>query len=167
MTFYCHIEKPLVMQDIARTFDTLSVMIAANHRRSKLYHCLADRTENSELRPLFTHYADQSRHFVSSLSTWRSVYGLATSEKGAGSFGPWSQVRSLLTLGFRQNMLAQCEDLEQEMIRMYGSAISMSFMPPATLTDVQRQVREFERALAKIRLLRERPAAARELFARA
>jgi uncharacterized protein (TIGR02284 family) len=158
-------ETPLTMQDIARTLATLSAMIAANAKRSKHYLTLAEKTDHHELKPLFTHYADQSRRFVSSLSTWRSAYGgLATMENN--SAGPWIQIRSLLDFGLRKNMLVQCEELEQDMVRLYKSTINQSFLPIATEADVQGQVRDFEKALSKIRLLRERPTAEREVFAR-
>jgi uncharacterized protein (TIGR02284 family) len=155
------------MQDIARTLDTLNILIAANSKRNKLYHSLCEKPEHHELRPLFANYAEQSRRFITALSTWRSAYGgFTVAEQKESWAGPWSQMKSLLDFGLRRSVLVQCEAQEEEISKLYKSAIRTPLMPAATLTDIQHQSREFEKALSKLRLLRERPAAAREVLVR-
>ena len=150
------------MQDIARTLDTLNALIETNVKRSKLYHTLAEKPEHHELRPLFANYAEQSRRFSNALSTWRSAYGgFAIPEKKSA----WS-LKSLLDIGLRRSVLIQCEEQEEETLKLYKSACRESFLPAATQADVQQQTREIERALSKVRLLRERPAAIREVLVR-
>jgi uncharacterized protein (TIGR02284 family) len=150
------------MQDIARTLDTLNALIDTNVKRSKLYHSLAEKPEHHELRPLFANYAEQSRRFSTALSTWRSAYGgFAIPQKKSS----WS-LKSLMDFGLRTSVLVQCEDQEEETLKLYKSACRESFLPAATQADVQQQAREFERALSKLRLLRERPAAVREVLVR-
>jgi uncharacterized protein (TIGR02284 family) len=156
------------MQDITRTLDVLTAMIEGNMRRNKLYQSLAEKTKQAELRALFTQYADQSRRFINNLSTWRSAYGgFSTMHSTTDSIGTWAQIRSLLDLGLRKNVLLQCEHLEHDILRIYKSAICMSCLPAPTSADVRQQYRELETALTKVHVLRERPASTREVFARA
>jgi hypothetical protein len=154
------------MQDIARALDTLTILIDANQKRMKLYLSLVKKLDDHGLRPLFVQQAELSKRFIAILSTWRSAYGgFALSSQNEKSGPGWFQLKSLLDLG-RRSVLAQCEAQEEEIIKQYKSAIRTPAIPVATLTDIQQQALELEKALGKFRILRERPAAEREVLAR-
>lgn len=110
---------------------------------------------HAELRSLFFHYAEQSRQFSSDLSTWRSAYGYfgRPEKKVVGSV--WAPVVSLLDHWLRKNVASKCEEMEQDALKMYRTANHWSFIPAAAAADIERQSREFEKALTKLRTLRE------------
>jgi uncharacterized protein (TIGR02284 family) len=153
------------MEDIARTIDALTSMIAINNRRASAYQAMAEKAQRPEVKTMFHHYSDQSKRFASGLSTWRAAYGgFGVADKKPGP-SPWSQVRYLLGLNFGKNMITECEELEQEAIKIYKTAISMAFMPQATVSDIEKQIGEFQRALSKLRSIRDQSAVLEGLVA--
>jgi uncharacterized protein (TIGR02284 family) len=154
------------MEDIARTIDALTSMIAINNKRASAYQSLANKTQRHEVKTMFSHFADQSKRFASGLSTWRAAYGgFGVADKKPAS-SPWSQVRYLLGLNSGKNMITECEELEQEAIKIYKAAITMAFMPQATVTDIEKQIGEFQRALSKLRSIRDQSGVLEGLVAR-
>jgi uncharacterized protein (TIGR02284 family) len=141
------------MEDIARTIEALTTLIAINYKRYSAYQSLAEKAQQHELRSLFLQFADQSKRFVGGLSTWRAAYGgFGVTDKKPGT-STWSQLKFLLGLNSLGNRIAECKELEQEAIRMYQSTISMAFLPAATVSDIHKQMFELEKSLSKLRSL--------------
>jgi uncharacterized protein (TIGR02284 family) len=154
------------MEDISRTIDALTSMIAINNKRASAYKSLAEKTDRQEVRTLFRQFADQSKRFANGLSTWRAAYGGFGVADKKSSASAWSQVRYLLGLKLGKNMISDCEELEQDAIKTYKAVIAMAFMPPATVADLQNQIGEFEKALSKLRSVREQSEVSGGLAAR-
>jgi uncharacterized protein (TIGR02284 family) len=143
------------MEDISRTIDALTSMIAINNKRASTYKSLAEQAQRRELSTMLHQLAEQAKRFSRGLSTWRSAYGGFGVTDQTASSGAWFHVRALLGLSGGKDVISKCEELEQEAVRIYKSAVAKAFMPPATMTDVQEHCREFEKALSRLRSFRE------------
>jgi uncharacterized protein (TIGR02284 family) len=142
------------MQDVSQSIITLTSLIEVNNKRVKVYRSVAERATRKELKALFTYYADQSRSFSGSLSTWRAAYGgFGLANESNGSFSLWAQLKDLLGIGVR-NPVVLCEEVEQDALKAYRTAVDNSKLPTATVADVQKQTREVEKALARLKTLK-------------
>ena len=143
------------MEDISRTIDALTSMIAINKKRAAAYQSLAEKTHRHEAKLLLLQFADQSRRFASGLSTWRAAYGgFGVADRKSG-VSTWSQVRSLFGLNSGKHVITECEEMEQDAIKIYRAAVGMTFIPSATVVDIQKQLADLEKSLSKLRAARE------------
>jgi hypothetical protein len=148
------------VEDLSRTLIALTEVISVNNKRAHTYHSVTEKTENPDLKPVFSHYEKQAKHFVNNLSNWRSAYGgfAVTDKKQNGS--SWSL---LSLLGRSKNMVSQCEQVEQESLKVYRSVLGLSIIPREALTDLQRQAREIEKAIEHLKSLKHQPEAAQQV----
>jgi hypothetical protein len=146
------------MDDISRTIEALTSMIAVNNNRIKAYQALEHKTDTEHLKSVCKLHIDQSRRFIKCLSTWRAAYGgFAVADSDSQVSNGWAQWRSLLDFGLRRSLWKQCEDQEKEAQRIYLSALKNSFIPIATRTDIQDQAKGFEKALATFKHFSDQP----------
>jgi uncharacterized protein (TIGR02284 family) len=144
------------MEDIARTIDALTSLIAVNYKRYSAYKSMAEKAQQHELKTLFLEFADQSKRFVGGLSTWRAAYGgFGVADKKVGT-SAWSELKFLLGLNSAKKMIADCQQLEQDAIRIYRSTLSMAFLPAAAVADIQKQMGELEKSRSKLRSIEDR-----------
>lgn len=149
------------MEDLNRTIYALTSMIEVNNKRMKVYRNLAEKMHNSDLRTLFRNYAEQSKTFSGELSTWRSAYGgFAMPQAVGGSI--WAQVSNLFDHWFSKNVASKCEEMELEAIKLYKTVMEKAFFPHDAAKDIERQSKEFDKALTKLRTLQENNRSARE-----
>jgi uncharacterized protein (TIGR02284 family) len=143
------------MDNPSRAISALTSLIDVNNKRMKTYQSLAEKTAKNELRTLFHQWADQSKGFSKSLSTWRAAYGgFGSVEKNSGIADAWLQLKSLFDGRDNKDVVTRCKDIEQSSLKAYKSTIDAEVLPTAAVADVERQVREFERTLAKLDVLR-------------
>jgi uncharacterized protein (TIGR02284 family) len=132
----------------------LTSLIEVNNKRVQVYRTVAEKTARKELKALFNSHAEQSKSFSGNLATWRAAYGgIGLPQESNPGRSLWEQLKSLLTIG-RTNPVQLCEKVEQDVLKAYRSAVENSLLPTATVADVQRQTREVERALEKLRALK-------------
>ena len=149
------------MEDITRSIDALTSLIEVNNKRMKIYQALAEKMHHSELRSLFSHYAEQSGQFSKALSTWRSVYGGFDMLRKKSV---WEKMTSFWEHWLRKSVASKCEELERDIFRAYRTAIQLSILPAATTAEIERQVGEFEKALIKLRTFQEQPGKSRSVY---
>jgi uncharacterized protein (TIGR02284 family) len=143
------------MENLAQSVVALSSLIEMNNKRVKVYRAVAEKTARNELKALFNSYAEQSKSFSSNLSTWRAAYGgFGLSDNIERSGSVWEQLKSILALGHAKDPVRACEEVEQDALKAYRHAVANSFLPTPTVADVQRQTREVEKALARLRALK-------------
>jgi uncharacterized protein (TIGR02284 family) len=142
------------MQNASHSIVALTSLIEANNRRVRVYRSVAEKTAKKELKALFNYYAEQSRSFSGSLATWRAAYGgFGLPQENNGAPGIWAQLKSLLNIGGARNPVVLCQAVELEALRAYKTAVDNSLLPTATVADVQKQTREVERAIARLRTI--------------
>jgi uncharacterized protein (TIGR02284 family) len=139
------------MEDLAKTVTTLTSLIEVNNKRVKVYRKVAEKASKEELKSLFNSCAEQSKSFSGNLATWRAAYGgFGLPEQGNRSI--WGEFKSMLTRA--RNPVHLCEEVEQDTLRAYRTAVANSILPSAAIADVQRQSREVERVLARLQALK-------------
>lgn len=140
------------MEDINRAVSALASLIVAHNRRIGAYISLAKETSQEDVRAFCKRHVDQTKQFVSNLSTWRSAYGgYAKINDQTSSTGTWQQVRSLFGFSSGRAMIVRCEQLDRDTLKMYKSAIPC--MPAAGVADLQMQAKELEKALKRLQML--------------
>jgi uncharacterized protein (TIGR02284 family) len=139
------------MEDIIQSVEALTSLIEVNNKRVRVYRKVAENASETKLKALFNSLAEQSRHFSGTLATWRAAYGgFGLPEQRPRTI--WGEFKSLLTR--TRNPLHLCEEVEQDTLKAYKTAVTNSLLPTATVADVQRQTREVEKALAKLQALK-------------
>jgi|SRR5882672_5154812 len=143
------------MEDETRIIGSLNSLIEVNDRRMRLYQFLASRMEHSELKSLFGRYEEQSKQFLSELSIWRSAYGGFRMPEKKGISSIWTQAEQVWDHWFRKNVASKCDAMERDALKVYRTVLQRSHLPHVLVADIERQSREFEKALAKLTALRE------------
>jgi uncharacterized protein (TIGR02284 family) len=148
-------QNPSKMDSTTHAITALTSLIEVNAKRMKTYQSLAAKTREEELKVLFNQWAEQSKLFTRSLSNWRAAYGgFAVTEKKSTFTKAWTQMRSLVEAGFIGSAIAQSREIENQSLTAYRTTIGTASLPAATLADVERQTREFERAIVKLSALK-------------
>ena len=143
------------MENISRVIFALNSMIEINDRRYRHYESLADKFKNGELRKLFRAHAEQSKDYTADLNKWRSAYGATTyPEKNFSVFSiTWSQVKGAFTME-PKGMLEQCEEIDSDALKVYNTAIALSFLPQAALHDIEEQNQQLKKSHENLMAIR-------------
>jgi hypothetical protein len=141
-----------VMKATSSVSFVLTNLMDVNNERVKLYKSLVDRSTDLQLKLLFMQYAIQAQTFMATLNKWGIEYGVHPHPKKKHILaGAWRQLQSLFLHGGRNVLLAQCELMEQNALRVYKVVVGMTFLPMGTIADVTRQVEELERSAGALK----------------
>jgi uncharacterized protein (TIGR02284 family) len=134
-------------KDIPRVVFSLSLLIQANNKRASYYRAAASRTSNLEMQSLFVNFAEQSEGFVSDLTRWVKAYGATPAPvKRTAAVVAWEKLKNILTLNTHENLPASSGVMEEDTLKVYRTALALSFLPGAAIRDVREHVHQFERA---------------------
>jgi hypothetical protein len=148
------------MEDINRAIAALASLILAHHKRIKAYSSLHEATSHQDVRFLCERNVDHSKQCIANLSRWRSAYGgFAKSLDYSAGKDTWHQVRLFFSSNPERTIVDRCEEMEQEILKMYESA--MLLIPSYTVGDLQLQVKSLERMVRRLHEVRERKAEGR------
>ncbi len=95
------------------------------------------KEEDSDLRPLFTDYIDQSQRFKNELGNEVQVLGgdIESGTTGSGKiYRAWMDVKAIFTGHDRHSVLSNCEGGEDAAQRAYSSAINEDL--PAYISEM-------------------------------
>ena len=95
------------------------------------------KDEDSDLRPLFTNYIDQSQRFKIELGNEVQVLGgdIESGTTGSGKiYRAWMDVKAIFTGHDRHSVLSNCEGGEDAAQRAYSSAITEDL--PAYISEM-------------------------------
>jgi uncharacterized protein (TIGR02284 family) len=74
------------------------------------------------------------------------AYGIQPMKNNDNMFGTaWNRMRDLFSLSNENSVFSACEQLEEEALKNYKTALFMSFLPDAALKDVERQFKEIQK----------------------
>ena len=142
------------MDNEKKIIDVLTTLIDVNDKRVKMYESFALKEKHGELKSILIHGVEQSKEFSKVLSNWRSANGaFGMPEKRRE--GVWGRVVSLIDHLPNKNVNVKCEEEEQHALKVYRAMLQFQFLPVALAKDLERQTREFEKSLAKLKTLRE------------
>jgi uncharacterized protein (TIGR02284 family) len=140
-------------RDISRVTFSLSLLIQSNNKRISYYKSVADKTADADLKSLFMAYADQSQTFVGELTRWVRAYGStpAPVRKTGLATQAWERVKGLLE---DEREAATTGAIERNTLKVYKTALALSFVPSTVANDIRKHVRDLERARDMFEVLR-------------
>ncbi len=144
------------MEDITKATFAFSKLTEINSRRSARYTAAADKVKNIHLKIVFMNYAFQAQQLNADLKRWVLAYGLQTI-KNSDSFlsVSWAKVRDLFSFNTENGVFSACEELEEEALKNYRTALILSFLPDAALKDVEKQFKEIQKIKDNLRNMKQ------------
>lgn len=134
-------------KDIPRVVFSLSLLIQANNKRASYYRAAANRSSNMELKSMFANLAEQSEGFAGDLTRWVKAYGATPAPaKKTAAVVAWEKLKNILMLDDLENLPASSGVMEDDTLKVYRTALTLSFLPGAAIRDVRDHVNQFERA---------------------
>jgi uncharacterized protein (TIGR02284 family) len=140
-------------RDISRVTFSLSLLIQSNNKRVSYYKSVAVKTQDNDLKSLCMAYADQSQNFVDDLTRWVKAYGStpAPARKTSLATQAWERMKELLT---DEQAAMTSGAIERDTLKVYKTALSLSFIPSTVANDIRKHVRDLERARDLFEVLR-------------
>jgi hypothetical protein len=140
---------------LSKTKTVLYALLLTNIKRLNHYQMIIDKSNDIELKLLFLNCAVQSQAFCTSLSRWIGHYQPASSVLVKKNFmvGLLLKIKELLLSAGRNSLLHRCEDLDQDTLKKYKDALSLSFLPLAIIKDLSKQAKELEETVHNLKEL--------------
>jgi uncharacterized protein (TIGR02284 family) len=144
------------MEDITKATFAFSKLTEINSKRSARYTAAAGKVKNIHLKIVFMNYAFQAQQLNADLKRWVLAYGIHTI-KYSDSFlgGSWEKLKDLFNFNTENGVFSACEQLEEEALKNYRTALFLSFLPDAALKDVERQFREIQKIKDNLRNMKQ------------
>lgn len=134
------------MEDITKAMFAFSKLTEINSRRSARYTAAADQVKNIHLKIVFMNYAYQAQQLNADLRRWITAYGVRTEQSTESALSvTWSRIRDFFSFNSENGVFNSCEELEDEALKKYKTALVLSFLPEAALKDVEKQFKEIQK----------------------
>src|SRR5262249_20794946 len=117
------------------------------------FQTAADHTQDPDLKKLFSAYSVQRAQFASELESEVRQLGAMPSKMGSVSAAfhrGWMNIKSVVTGGSDDPIIAECERGEDAAVENYQSVLKKN-LPPNVLPVVKHQFTEIKRAHDRIR----------------
>lgn len=141
-----------------KTVSLLNDLIIINHDRIEGYEKATKETEDTQLKSLFTHMADESRQFKNELVREVVNQGGSPSE-GTSTAGKiyraWMDIKAALTGKDRKAIIAACEFGEDAALEAYEHVLKSEDLLMESRGMIIRQKNGLEQSHNKIKLLRD------------
>jgi hypothetical protein len=140
---------------LSKTSTVLYALLLTNIRRLNHYQMIIDKSNDIELKLIFLNCAVQSQAFCNSLSRWLGHYKATSSVVVKKNFfvGLMLKIKELVFSAGRNSLLHRCEDLEQDTMKKYKDALSLTFLPLAVIKDLSKQAKELEETVHNLKEL--------------
>lgn len=144
------------MEDITRASLAFAKLTQINTKRSARYTAAADKVKNIHLKIVFMNYAYQAQQLNADLKRWIMAYGVQSMQSNESAFGyGWNKVKEMFTWITESSVFSACEQLEEEALKNYKTALILSFLPEAAIKDVERQFKEIQKIKDNLRNMKE------------
>jgi uncharacterized protein (TIGR02284 family) len=133
--------------------ECLNDLIETCHDGENGFQTAAEHVKDSKLRKLFSEYSIQRAQFSSELESEVRQLGGTPATRGTVSAAfhrGWINIKSIVTGGSDDAILAECERGEDAAVENYQRALKNN-LPPNVLPVVKHQFREIERSHDRIR----------------
>ncbi|MCJ8208457.1 PA2169 family four-helix-bundle protein [Mucilaginibacter sp. RS28] len=148
------------METIEKSVEVLSELVELNNSRAEGFEKASSELSDNDtdLKPLFQQYAEQSRKFSQELND--CITGLGSNyEKGEMTSGAihrvWIDIKSMFTGHDRAGILGECERGEDSIKKAYTEAIQGGELSPEVSGVVAAQAQEINMEHDRIKLLRD------------
>lgn len=144
------------MEDITKATFAFSKLTEINSKRSARYTAAAGKVKNIHLKIVFMNYAFQAQQLNADLRRWIMAYGVQTIQNSDSMFSAaWERVKDLFNFNTENGVFSACEQLEEEALKNYRTALILSFLPEAAIRDVERQFKEIQKIKDNLRNMKQ------------
>lgn len=144
------------MEDFTKATFAFSRLTEINSKRSARYTAAAEKVKNIHLKIVFMNYAFQAQQLNADLKRWIMAYGIQTMKNNNSMLGTaWNKMRDMFILSTENSVFSACEQLEEEALKNYKTALILSFLPDAALKDVERQFKEIQKIKDNLRNMKQ------------
>jgi len=141
----------------AKAIFGLTTLIRINEKRIRYYRLALNRSDDVDLILWFNR---QAGHLQSANTTLKELLS-SYKEISEADINPsiqsshWEHFRDLLILTRRNSLVDHCEMLERNALKIYRTAIALSFIPTSMTADVQEQIEDIEEGLINLKAIRQ------------
>src|SRR5688572_17755212 len=125
------------VSDLSKVAFAFSKLTEINLKRSDRYTAAAEQIRNVYRKTVLMNYAYHAQQLSAELKRWLTNYKVEvkpTSENGVKM--SWDKVKCLFFKQSENHIYEDCELLEEEAVRGYNTAITLSFIPPKAMGQV-------------------------------
>jgi hypothetical protein len=106
------------------------------------------------LKSRFHTYAEQSENYSSDLTRWVKAYGATPAPaKKTLAVQAWEKLKTMLMIDAIENLPATSGAIEEDTLKVYRTALALSFLPGAAIGDIRMHVTSFEKARNSFRIM--------------
>jgi uncharacterized protein (TIGR02284 family) len=126
---------------------SLSLLIQSNNKRVSYYKSAAERAVDPELKALMLECAEQSQSYSDDLIRWVKAYGATPAPlKKTIATTAWDKLKELLMMDTAETLPVTSGAIEEETLKVYKTALSLSFLPGTAIKDIRKHVSDFEKS---------------------
>jgi uncharacterized protein (TIGR02284 family) len=140
------------------TVSLLNDLIIINNDRIEGYERAAKETEDSQLKSIFSHMADESRQYKNELVREVVNQGGSPAEGTTTSgkvFRAWMDFKAAVTGKDRKAIIASCEFGEDAALETYDNVLKSEDLSASVKSIVSRQRTSLQQSHDKIKLMRD------------
>jgi len=133
----------------------LTSLMKINEKRIKYYKTALEKSDDVDLILWFNRYASHLQVANNVLNQWLANYEKPRNVKHnpATLTSHWDHIKDIFILNRRNSLLQHCEMLERNALKIYRTAIALSFIPSVAIIDIQEQIDDIEEALLTLKTL--------------
>jgi uncharacterized protein (TIGR02284 family) len=146
------------VSDPSKVAFAFSRLNEINHKRSDRYTAAAQKVRNAYRKTVLMNYAYHAQQLSAELKRWLTFYkvDIRPQSENATEFS-WEKIKSLFFKESENHVYEDCEMLEEEAMRGYNTAITLSFIPPKAMGEVKRHLQHIERIRASLKEMKRIP----------
>jgi uncharacterized protein (TIGR02284 family) len=141
-----------------KTVSLLNELIVINHDRIEGYEKATKETDDTQLKSLFTHLADESRQFKNELVREVVNQGGSPTEGTSTSgkiYRAWMDIKAALSGKDRKAIIASCEFGEDAALEAYEDVLKSDELSMEARGIIIRQKNSLQQSHNKVKLLRD------------
>ena len=132
-----------------------SKLTEINIKRSERYRHAAEKVRNVYRKTLLMNYSYYAQQLSADLNRWLAAYQINVQPKSESIVKlSWEKIKDIFARETETNIYADCEMLEEEAVRGYNTAITLSDIPPLAMREVRRHVQHIEKIRENLKALR-------------
>lgn len=146
------------ISDLSKVAFAFARLTEINSRRSDRYTAAAEKIGNTYQKTMFMNYAYHAQQLSIELNRWLAAYKVNIQPKSENAIRhSWEKVKDIFTHQSENNIFEDCETLEEEAMRGYNTAITLSFIPPKAMGEVKRHIQHIEKIRENLKRMKSNP----------
>ena len=143
------------VSDLSKVAFAFSRLTEINLKRSDRYTAAAQQVRSAYRKTVFMNYAYHAQQLTAELKRWLSAYKVEIRPKSENAVNfSWGKVKGLFFRQSESHIYEDCELLEEEAMRGYRTAMTLSFIPPKAMGEVKRHVQHIEKIRASLKAMK-------------